>query len=78
MTEQQQKITKKFYHLFNVYQNTTINDRTKISPAQILYGNAIHMDEGILIPRGEVNLIPENITISSTNMISYSNCGKTP
>ena len=27
------------------------------------------MDEGILIPRGEVNLIPENITISSTNMI---------
>ena len=27
------------------------------------------MDEGILIPRGEVNLIPGNITISSTNMI---------
>ena len=27
------------------------------------------MDEGILIPRGEMNLIPENITISSTNMI---------
>jgi hypothetical protein len=49
--------------------NTTINDRTKISPAQILYGNAINMDEGILIPRGEINLIPENITISSTNMI---------
>ena len=46
--------------------NTTINDRTKISPAQILYGNAINMDEGILIPRGEVNLIRENITISST------------
>ena len=27
------------------------------------------MDEGILIPRGEINHIPENITISSTNMI---------
>ena len=49
--------------------NTTINDGTKISQAQILYGNAINIDEGILILRGEVNLIPENITISSTNMI---------
>ena len=27
------------------------------------------MDEGILIPRGELNLIPENIAISSTNVI---------
>ena len=49
--------------------NTTINDRTKVSPAQLLYGNAINMDEEILIPRGEVNLTPENIVISSTNMI---------
>ena len=73
MTEQQQKITKKITEkiepIVQRILNTTINDRTKISPAQILYGNAINMDEGILIPRGEINLIPENITISSTNMI---------
>ena len=49
--------------------NSTINDRIKISRAQHLYGNAINMDEGILIPRGEVYLIPENIKISLTNMI---------
>jgi Integrase core domain/Chromo (CHRromatin Organisation MOdifier) domain len=49
--------------------NTTVNAHTKITPAQLLYGNAINMDDGILIPRGEVNLIPENITASSTKML---------
>ena len=64
-TENYQEILPFVQRIFN----TTINDRTKISPAQILYGKAINMDEGILIPRGEVNLIPGNITISCTNMI---------
>ena len=50
--------------------NTTVNERMKISPSQLLYGNAIDLDEGILIPRGEVNLIPEDITVSSTRMIN--------
>jgi hypothetical protein len=49
--------------------NTTINKNTKISPAQLLYGNAINMDDGILIPRGDINLIPENITTASAKML---------
>ena len=49
--------------------NTTVNDRMKISPSTLLYGKAIDTDEGILIPRGEINLVPEEITISSAKMI---------
>ena len=60
--------TENYQEILNFIQrikSTTINDRTKISLAQLLHGNAINMDEGMFIPRGEVTLIPENITISS-------------
>jgi hypothetical protein len=50
--------------------NTTVNERMNIAPYQLLYGMAIDLDEGILIPRGEVNLVPESISTSTARMIS--------
>jgi hypothetical protein len=41
-----------------------------IAPYQLLYGMAIDLDEGILIPRGEINLVPESISTSTARMIS--------
>ena len=49
--------------------NTNINDRTKVAPAQIIFGNAIDLDRGILIPFDETSLDKETMTTSSSRML---------
>ena len=44
--------------------NTTVNDRMKVSPSQLLYGNAIDVDTGILIPQDEITINTESMSIS--------------
>ena len=41
--------------------NTNINDRKKVAPAQIIFGNAINLDRGILIPFDETSLDKETM-----------------
>ena len=49
--------------------NTNVNDRTKVAPAQIIFGNAIDLDRGILIPFDETSLTTETMTSSSSRML---------
>ena len=50
--------------------NTNVNEKMKVSPAQLIYGNAINLDRGILIPFDETPLDPESITASSSRMLA--------
>lgn len=49
--------------------NTTVNDRMKVSPSQLLYGNALDLDAGILLPQDEYTISPESMTASSSKML---------
>ena len=49
--------------------NSTVNDRMKVSPAQLVYGNAIDIDANILLPRDEIDLNPLTATTSTNNML---------
>ena len=49
--------------------NTNVNERTKVAPAQILFGNSINLDRGILIPFDETSLTNETMTTSSSRML---------
>ena len=50
--------------------NTNVNERMKVSPAQLVYGNAINLDKGILIPYDETELTHETMTHSSSKMLA--------
>ena len=50
--------------------NTNVNERTKVAPAQLMYGNAINLDRGILIPFDETPLTPNSLTKSTSDMLS--------
>ena len=45
--------------------NSTVNDRMRISPAQLIYGNAIDLDANILLPRDEIDLDLDSLTRST-------------
>ena len=49
--------------------NSTVNDRMKVSPAKLVYGNAIDIDSNILLPRDEIDLNPLTATTSTNNML---------
>lgn len=49
--------------------NTTVNDRMKVSPAQILFGNALNLDRGILLPPDEIICPLTSMTASSSKML---------
>lgn len=49
--------------------NTKVEDRVKVSLAQILYAYAINIDEGILIPRDEIDIDPPFMTTSTSIML---------
>jgi hypothetical protein len=49
--------------------NTNVSDRTKVAPAQLVYGNAINLERGILIPFDETSLTTDTITKSSADML---------
>ena len=50
--------------------NTNVNERTKVAPAQLVYGNAINLDRGILIPFDEIPLTPNSLTKSTSDMLT--------
>ena len=49
--------------------NSTVNDRMKISPAEIMYGRAIDIDSNILIDKDEMDLNFDTVTTSTSNML---------
>ena len=49
--------------------NTNVNERTKVAPAQIIFGNSIDLDRGILIPFDETSLTKDSMTKSSSHML---------
>ena len=49
--------------------NTTVNVRTGMTPAQLVYGNAIDLDANILLPRDEIDLNPLTATTSTFDML---------
>ena len=53
--------------------NTTVNERMKVSPSQLLYGNAIDVDTGILLPQDEITINTESMSISSSRMLHAQN-----
>ena len=53
--------------------NTNVNERTKVAPAQIIFGNSINLDRGILIPFDETSLTNETMTTSSSQMLQQQN-----
>ena len=50
--------------------NTNVNERTKVAPAQLVYGNAINLDRGILIPFDETPLTPNSLTKFTSDMLT--------
>ena len=53
--------------------NTNVNERTKVALAQLVYGNAINLDRGILIPFDETQLTPDTLTKSTSDMLTQQN-----
>ena len=49
--------------------NSSINDRMKVSPAQLMFGNAIDLDRDILIPADEHLLPAKSLTRSLDSML---------
>ena len=49
--------------------NSTLNDITGVSPAQLIYGNAIDIDANILLSRDERELNPLTATTSTKDML---------
>ena len=49
--------------------NSSINERMKVSPAQLLFGNALDLDRGIFLPPDEQNLPQGNLTYSTSKML---------
>jgi hypothetical protein len=50
--------------------NTNVNEKMKVSPAQLIYGNAINLDRGILTPFDESQISPETLTTFSSKMLA--------
>ena len=50
--------------------NSNVNERMKVSPAQLIFGNAINLDRGIITPFDENNLTAESLTRSSSKMLA--------
>ena len=42
----------------------------KVSPAQLIYGNAINLDANVLLPRDEIDLDFESLTRSTDKMLT--------
>ena len=53
--------------------NSSYNERTKISPAQLLFGNAVNLDRGILLPFEEQPPLTQTLTASSSKMLQIQN-----
>jgi hypothetical protein len=53
--------------------NSSYNERTKISPAQLLFGNAVNLDRGILLPFEEQPPLTQTLTESSSKMLQIQN-----
>ena len=49
--------------------NTNVNERTKVAPAQIIFGNSIDLDRGILVPFNKTSLTTDSLTKSSSHML---------
>ena len=49
--------------------NSSVNERMKVSPAQLLFGNAVDLDRGIFLPPDEHNLPSDNLTHSTSKML---------
>ena len=49
--------------------NSTVNDITGVSPAQLIYGNAIDIDANILLSRDELEINPLTATTSTKDML---------
>ena len=49
--------------------NASVNDTMKTSPAQLLFGNAISLDRGILLPPEELLLPLQSLTRSTSRML---------
>ena len=50
--------------------NSTVNDRMKVSPAQLIYGNSIDLDANILLPRDEIDLDFHSLSKSTDTMLT--------
>lgn len=50
--------------------NSTVNDRMKVSPAMLMYGNAIDIDSNILLPRDEIDLDLNHVTYSTEKVMT--------
>ena len=50
--------------------NTNVNERTKVAPAQLVYGNVINLDRGILIAFDETPLTADTLTKSTLDMLT--------
>ena len=50
--------------------NSSVNERMKVSPAQLLFGNALDLDRGIFLPSDEHNLPTESLTFSTAKMLN--------
>ena len=53
--------------------DTNVNERTKVAPAQIIFGNSINLDRGILVPFDEISLTNDTMTTSSSQMLQHQN-----
>jgi transposase InsO family protein len=49
--------------------NSTVNERTKTTPAKLVYGNSIDLDANLILPRDEVNLNWDNVTYSTEKIM---------
>lgn len=50
--------------------NSTVNDRMKVSPAKLMYGNAIDIDSNILLPRDEIDIDLQHVSYSTEKMLT--------
>ena len=53
--------------------NSSYNERTKISPAQLFFGIAVNLDRGILLPFEEQPPLTQTLTDSSSKMLQIQN-----
>jgi transposase InsO family protein len=49
--------------------NASVNDTMRTSPAQLLFGNALKLDRGILLPPEELLLPLQSVTRSTSRML---------
>jgi hypothetical protein len=53
--------------------NSSYNERTKIAPAQLLFGNAVDLDRGILLPFEEQPPLTQSLTKTTSKLLQAQN-----